>query len=63
MRVNAITLAQLRGLKPEQEYVTTTWESGPATMTLGLVAHDDGGKRSFSGFASCADLAKLPGSR
>jgi hypothetical protein len=63
VKVNAITLAQLRGLKPEQEYVTTRWESGPATMTLGLVAHDDGGKRSFSGLATCVDLAKLPGSR
>ena len=61
VNVNAITLGQLRGLKAGQEYVTTYWESGPATITLGLVAHDDNGKRSFSGFASCADLAKLPG--
>lgn len=60
VNVNAITLGQLRGLKSGQEYVTTSWESGPATITLGLVAHDDSGKRSFSGFASCVDLAKVP---
>ena len=60
VNVNAMALGQLRGLKSGQEYVTTSWETGPATITLGLVAHDDSGKRSFSGFARCADLAKLP---
>ena len=60
VNVNAMTLGQLRGLKSGQEYVTTNWESGPATITLGLVAHDHGGTRTFSGFVSCADLTKLP---